>query len=164
VSDEPYVANVRDLPWVHSEDFRSACVFEREGDDFPLVGYTLAVLEPGRPSGLYHRENTQEDFLVLRGECLLLLNGEEHRCATGDFVHCPPGAEHVFVGAGDEPCVIFMAGSRRADRELFYPRSELALRHGAGVENATSSAKEAYAPFDHWEPSEPLDLRDLLAE
>jgi uncharacterized cupin superfamily protein len=157
VSDEPFVANIRDLPWVHSEAFRSACVFESDERQFPFVGYTLAVLDPGTPSGLYHRENTQEDFLVLRGECVLLMNGEEHRCRAGDFVHCPPGTEHIFVGAGDGPCVIFMAGSRREDRELFYPRSELALKHGAGVERETSSAKEAYAPFGHWQPGPPLD-------
>lgn len=162
MSDEPFVANVRDLPWVHSETFRTACVFESDDRRFPHVGYTLAVLEPGTPSGLYHRENTQEDFLVLRGECVLLLDGKEHRLGVGDFVHCPPGAEHIFVGAGDGPCTIFMAGSRREDREIVYPRNELALRYGAGVEQETASAKEAYAPFAHWQPSDPLDLRDLL--
>jgi uncharacterized cupin superfamily protein len=162
VSDEPFVANVRDLPWVHSDRFRSACVFESDDRQFPHVGYTLAVLEPGHPSGLYHRENTQEDFLVLAGECVLLLNGEEHRLGRGDFVHCPPGTDHIFVGAGDGPCTIFMAGSRRDDRELFYPRSELALKHGAGVERETASAREAYAPFGHWEPGPPLELDDLL--
>jgi glyoxylate utilization-related uncharacterized protein len=102
VSDEPFVANVRDLPWVHSSTFGSACVFESDDRRFPFVGYTLAVLEPGQPSDLYHRENTQEDFLVLRGACVLLLEGEERRLGVGDFVHCPPGAEHIFVGAGVE--------------------------------------------------------------
>jgi uncharacterized cupin superfamily protein len=158
VSDEPYVANIRDLPWEHSDDFGSACLFEREGVEFPLAGYTLTVLQPGQPNGLYHRENTQEDFFVLRGECVVLLEGEERRLGPGDFVHCPPGTDHIFVGAGEGPCVIFMAGSRRADRELVYPRSELALRHGAGVESETPSAREAYAPFDRWKPGPPVPL------
>ena len=162
MSDEPFVANVRDLPWVHSPTFGSACVFESDERRFPFVGYTLAVLQPGQPSGLYHRENTQEDFLVLRGACLLLLEGEERRLGVGDFVHCPPGTDHIFVGAGEEPCLILMAGSRRPDHELVYPRSELALRHGAGVERETAFAREAYAPFERWQPGPPLDLRDLL--
>ena len=123
---------------------------------FAQVGYTLAVLQPGQPNGLYHREDNQEDFLVLSGECLLLVEGEERRLQAWDFVHCPPGTEHIFVGAGDGPCVIFMAGARRGwpNKGIVYPRSELALRHGAGVETETEPA-EAYAPFPKWQPGPP---------
>jgi hypothetical protein len=70
-------------------------------------------------------------------------------------VHCPPGTEHAFVGTGDRPCVIFMAGGRTMEREIVYPRFELASRHGAGVETETILPAEAYAPFPHWEPRRP---------
>jgi uncharacterized cupin superfamily protein len=141
-----FVVNVRDTAWVTSERFGDAAIFE--GDlRFGQVGYTLAVLRPGEPNGLYHREADQEDFLVLAGECLLLVEGQERRLQAWDFVHCPPHTEHIFVGAGDGPCVIFMAGARTAERDTLYPRSEVALRHGAGVERATSVSREAYAPF-----------------
>ena len=146
-----FVVNVRDAAWVTSETFGDACIFE--GDDVPFadVGFTLAVLEPGAPSGLYHAESNQEDFLVLAGECLLLVEGEERRLRTWDFVHCPAGTEHIFVGAGDGPCVIFMAGSRTNPRDTWYTRSEAALRHGAGLESETDQSGRAYAPLPKWE-------------
>jgi uncharacterized cupin superfamily protein len=161
-----FVVNVRDSVWVESDAFRSACTFEAFGpvarerpevdwQSFPQLGFTLAVLEPGKPSGLYHAEANQEDFLVLSGECLLLVEGEERRLSAWDFVHCPPGTEHAFVGAGDGPCVIFMTGARTNETHTVYPRSELALRHGAGVETETDSPSEAYEAFGHWRPGRP---------
>jgi uncharacterized cupin superfamily protein len=123
--------------------------------EFADVGFTLQVLRPGQPSGLYHAESNQEDFLVLVGECLLLVEGEERRLETWDFVHCPPGTAHVFVGSGDGPCVIFMTGRRTREKSIVYPRSELARGYSAGVEAETSSASEAYLPFPHWQPERP---------
>ncbi len=68
-------------------------------------GSTSQVLQPGEPNCMYHGENAQEDFLVLSGECLLLIEGEERPLKQWDFVHSPPWTEHVFVGAGNGPCV-----------------------------------------------------------
>jgi uncharacterized cupin superfamily protein len=166
VSDGWFVVNVRDAAWVTNDAFGARCAFEggmpvlRKRPDlpahrFPQVGFGLRVIQPGRPSGLYHAESGQEDFLVLAGECVLLVEGEERRLRVWDFVHCPPGTAHVFVGTGDGPCVIFMTGGRTADKEIVYPRSDLARRHGAGVETETSSPAEAYAPFPHWQPERP---------
>ena len=154
-TDGWFVVNVRTAAWVASEAFGAACIFESDEAPFPELGFTLAVLEPGRPSGLYHAEANQEDFLVLAGECLLLVEGEERRLVAWDFVHCPPGTEHIFVGAGAGRCVIFMTGGRRKQGEVVYPRSELALRHGAGVGAETTSPVEAYAPFPRWRPGPP---------
>ena len=99
------------------------------------------MLEPGQPNCLYHRENLQEDFLVLSGECLLLVDGEERPLKAWDFVHMPPDVDHVFVGAGDGPCVILMVGARsRPDEKLFYPAAEIAQKHGAAAEQDTPSA------------------------
>lgn len=146
-TDGWFVVNVREAAWVTGDHFGDACIFEGEAAPFGQVGYTLAVLRPGQPSGLYHREPNQEDFLVLAGECLLLVEGEERRLKAWDFVHCPPGTEHIFVGAGEEPCVIFMTGARGEPRDAVYVRSEMAIRHRAGVERETGSSPEAYAPF-----------------
>src|ERR671925_716721 len=157
VTDGWFVVNIRDGLWVTNEHFGAACIFEGDSAPFADVGFTLAVLRPGQPSGLYHREANQEDFLVLAGECLLLIEGEERQLKRWDFVHCPPDTEHAFVGAGDGPCVIFMTGARKGwpDKGIVYPRSELALRHGAGVEQETTSPAEAYAPFPKWLPGPP---------
>src|SRR5205807_1708117 len=149
VSEGWFVVNVRDAAWLTNDAFGGRCVFEaskpvlRKRPDFPVqtfaeVGITLQVIEPGQPSGMYHAESNQEDFLVLAGECLLLVEGEERPLRAWDFVHCPPGTEHIFVGAGEGPCVIFMTGARSKERTIVYPRSELASRHGAGVETETS--------------------------
>jgi glyoxylate utilization-related uncharacterized protein len=99
----------------------------------------------------------QEDFLVLRGECLLIIEGEERHLKAWDFVHCPPWAEHGFVGAGNEPCVIFMTGAR-VGKDTVYVRNELASRHGVGVEEETTVSAEAYAPFPKWQPGRPADV------
>jgi uncharacterized cupin superfamily protein len=160
VTEGWFAVNVADAAWVSSEAFGSACVFEGEDAPFADVGYTLAVLEPGKPNGMYHREADQEDFLVLSGECLLLIEGEERRLRAWDFVHCPAGTEHIFVGAGDGPCVIFMAGARAHRGETVYVRDEVALRHGAGVETETPLSREAYARFPAWKagPPDPVPL------
>jgi uncharacterized cupin superfamily protein len=151
-----FTVNVRDAAWVHGGHFGDACIFEGGDVAFPQVGYTLAVLRPGQASALYHREAAQEDFLVLSGECVAIIEGEERRLQAWDFVHCPPQTEHIFVGAGEQPCVIFMAGGRATDPEdHLYVRNEVALRHGAGVEQDTPHSEEAYAPFGRWEPGPP---------
>src|SRR5439155_7420543 len=125
--------------------------------------FTLGVHQPGQTGGLYHREANQEDFLVLVGECLLPIEGEEHRLQTWDFVHCPAETEHIFVGAGDGPCVIFATGSRAGwpEKGIVYSRSELALRHGAGVEQETTSPAEAYAPLPKWRLGPPASFAGL---
>ena len=149
-----FAVNVRDAAWMTGEHFGSACVFEG-GPDFPQVGYTLAVLQPGQPSALYHWEGDQEDFLVLYGECLAIVEEQERPLRQWDFLHCPGGTRHIFVGAGDGPCVIFMVGGRAHRRSGVYPRSEVALRHGAGVETETADPKVAYGPFPGWRPGAP---------
>jgi uncharacterized cupin superfamily protein len=162
VTDGWFVVNIRDAAWVTSDAFGEACTFEGEDSPpFPEVGFTLAVLRPGQPSALYHREANQEDFLVLAGECLLIVEGEERQLRTWDFAHCPPGTEHIFVGTGRGPCMVFMAGSRRNPGSAVYTRSEAALRHGAGVETETSESAEAYASFSKWQPGPPQDWSGL---
>jgi uncharacterized cupin superfamily protein len=160
VTDGWYVVGIPEAPWLTNEALGAACVFEGPDVRFPHMGFTLHVLQPGQANGMYHREANQEDFLVLAGECLLLIEGEERPLKAWDFVHCPPGTDHIFVGAGDGPCVIFMAGARR-DQRTVYPRSEVALRHGAGVEADTTSSAEAYAPYPKWQPGPPASWDGL---
>jgi uncharacterized cupin superfamily protein len=109
---------------------------------------------------MYHAEDSQEDFLVLHGECLLLVEGEERRLRAWDFVHCPNWTEHVFVGAGDGPCAILMVGTRKHEREkLVYPVSDVALRHVAGVEEETQDGRVAYARYGETQPRPNDDAR-----
>ena len=143
-----FVVNVRDAEWRTHDAFGSSVRFENSEQPFDQLGINIRVLEPGKPNCLYHRENLQEDFLVLSGECLLLVNGEERQLKAWDFVHMPPGVDHVFVGAGDGPCAILMVGARSEEEELFYPVSELAQRYGASAEVGTPEPEEAYARFD----------------
>src|SRR6266550_6150958 len=140
-----FVVNVRDGRWMTNDVLGDAFIVE--GDNVPCqVGYTIAVLQPGQVGGRYHHESDQEDFLVLTGECLLLIEEEERLLKAWDFVHCPPGTDHVLVGAGHEPCAILAVGSRSGG-EIVYPVSELAQRHNAGVARETNDPAEAYAEF-----------------
>ena len=148
-----FVVNVRDAQWLTAENAEnkppgSDCRFESEVAWFPQFAIKLRVLEPGQPNGLYHSENQQEAFLVLSGECRLLVEGEERLLRPWDFFHSPAGTEHIFVGAGDGPCVILMAGGRSEPWEVFYPLSELAARYGASAKEATADPDQAYVGFE----------------
>jgi uncharacterized cupin superfamily protein len=156
-----FVVNARDAAWISNKAFGFRCRFEtdgriasaREGLEpklFEQIGYTLAVLEPGKPTGMYHAETSQEDFFVVSGECIAIVEEQERHLRQFDFLHCPPGTHHVFVGL-DTPCVLLMIGNRIGERGIDYPRSDVALARGAGVEQETHSPPEAYTPFAHWQ-------------
>jgi uncharacterized cupin superfamily protein len=146
-----FVVNVRDAAWVTSEPFGARCLFEadapalRERSDlerhrFEQLGFKLAVFKPGQPSGLYHADSAQEDFLVLQGECVAQIEGEDRLLRQWDFFHCAPGTHHGFTGAGDRPCVLLMVGSRAAGRTFDYP------------EQKATSSEAAYVGYPHWRP------------
>lgn len=166
VSPGWFVVNVGEAAWLRNDAFGGRCVFESsrrvlaerpdaEPQMFADTGFTLAVLEPGKPTGMFHAESAQEDFLVLAGTCLLIVEEEERPLRAWDFVHCPAGTRHTFVGTGDGPCVIFMTGARREGKTLLYPVAAHAQARAAGVATETSSPMEAYAPFGHWRLGRP---------
>jgi len=154
-----FIINAREGEWLTSDDFGAGFVFPN-GESFPHYGINLQVIWPGQPNCYYHAEEGQEDFLVLSGECLLLVEGQERRLKAWDFVHCPPFTEHVFVGVGDGPCTFLGVGARNAGDGLVYPVSELALRHRAGVKEETNTGKVAYA--DVTEPAHVPCQEDFL--
>ena len=147
-----YVRNVADNEWWVNEKFGGR-TFLVPGDS--RVGARVHVLEPGKPSTLYHRESEQEGFLVVEGECLLIVDGEERPLRRWDYFHCAPGVTHGFVGAGDGPCVMVTLGARTEDGTILYACDETALRLGAGVEEDTDTPAEAYAPFPKWKRGRP---------
>ena len=147
-----FVLNAHDSRWYHAEGRSAFCDFEGEAE-FEQLGINISVVEPGQPLCLYHRENAQEDFLVLFGDAVLLVEGEERPLKAWDFVHSPPSTDHVIVGAGEGPCAILAVGRRGPDEALFYPASELARRYGASAEQDTPDPKEAYAPFGRSAPA-----------
>jgi uncharacterized cupin superfamily protein len=160
-ADGWFVLDVRDARWIrgpgrgHNVPLTGWTAYEAE-TFFPQLGVNLTVLGPGEPIGMYHWEADQEDFLVLAGEALLLVEGQERPLAQWDFVHCPPATRHMIVGAG-EGCVLIAAGAREHVDEGCnggaYVVDELALRHGAGVEQETSDASIAYAHLPESEPT-----------
>jgi len=163
-TDGWFVVNLDECQWVRNERFGRASRFESPAARLPEVGLHVHVLEPGQPSCHYHRENCQEDFLVLFGECKVLIEEQERMLRAWDLVHCPPGVTHVFVGAGNGPCAILMLGDRKGKAtELTYPVSELARRHGAGGIVETHHPRESYAGVPPSQPT-PNPWRGVLAE
>jgi uncharacterized cupin superfamily protein len=150
-----FVLNARVARWGDREGRGKILVFEGE-TDFPQVGVNLFVLGPGEPIGMYHWEADQEDFLVLSGEALLIVEGQERPLRQWDFVHCPVGTKHIIVGAGDTPCAVLAIGAREHQAGAdwgAYTVDAVALRHGAGVEQETSDPEQAYARFPESEPT-----------
>lgn len=153
-SDGWYTLHASEAAWFHSERFGTLCRFE--GDvRFADLGINLRVIEPGQPACLYHRESAQEDFYVVSGECLLIIEGEERPLRAGHFVHCPAETLHVLVGAGEGPCAIIAVGHRPAKHELWYPVDETAARHNASTATETPDPAVAYAGAQRG-PAKPL--------
>jgi uncharacterized cupin superfamily protein len=141
-----FVVNACEARWSDYGPFGKACDFEGKRR-FKQLGINVSILAPGEPLGLYHRESRQEDFLVLTGECLLIVEGEERRLRAWDFFHCPGGTAHVLIGAGDSPAIVVAVGARGGRRGLVYLVEQAALARGAAVGRETTKYGEAYAPF-----------------
>ncbi len=167
VADTPYGRYVSSEGWfvlnlqgalaVRNEE-KGGATYPIESQDHPFrdVGVRVSVLWPGDPNALYHSEEAQEGFLVLSGECTLVVEEEERTLRQWDYFHCPAGTRHVLVGAGDGPCAVLMLGARPDVEKLHYPASEAAAKHGASAVTDTDVPDEAYAdwPGDY----EPLRL------
>jgi uncharacterized cupin superfamily protein len=153
VADEWFVRNVADMPaWANSAQGH-VIVFEPRDVPFSGTGINIRTLSPGQPNARYHAENSQEDFLVLSGECIVIVDDVEYPLRAWDFVHCPVGTRHVFVGAGDGPCHILMIGDRQPEEAFEYPVSDIAARYGGSVREATTDSEAAYADLDNsWTP------------
>jgi uncharacterized cupin superfamily protein len=149
-----FVLNLGDALAVRNEEKGGASYpIESQEHPFEQLGVHVSVLWPGDPNALYHSEGAQEGFLVLSGECMLVVEEEERLLRQWDYFHCPAGTRHVLVGAGDGPCSILMIGAR-PDEPLHYPVSEVAAKHGASVATDTGVPEEAYADWPgEYEPT-----------
>jgi uncharacterized cupin superfamily protein len=154
-----FVLGLRDAEWRHVDGRGAVCVVldDFEGWRKPLeLGVNPFVLMPGEPMAQYHWEADQEDFLVVSGEAVLIVEGEERQLRAWDLVHCPPKTKHVIVGAGNGPCLVIAVGARAHD-ELGFPADETAKRHGASVEADTTDGGVAYAALP---PRRPTAFRE----
>ena len=141
-----HISNIRDAQWHDEGPFGVSGNFQRD-QHFEEFGFNFAVVWPGQPVAMYHRESRQEGFLVIAGECLAIVEGQEQPLRQWDYLHCPAGTDHIIVGAGDGPAFLFAVGNRTGPKEVVYPVDPAALRHRAGVQRETTQPAEAYAEF-----------------
>jgi uncharacterized cupin superfamily protein len=150
-----FVLDARDARWFdkpgrgHSVPLTGCDEYEAE-TFFPMLGLSIRVMGPGQPSTTYHWETEQEDFLVLAGTGLAIIEGQERPLRQWDFVHCPPETRHAFVGAGDEPFVLLCASSRQFQKDGpwgFYCADETAARHNASAPEDTQDGELADTGF-----------------
>ena len=163
-----FIVNTADAAWTNNECYGGVCIFESDNVvlqgrpdltayEKPHAGFTIRVVPPGKPSALYHAESVQEDFLILMGECTLIIEDQERHLRAWDFVHCPPMTAHTFVATETGPCVILATGNRSDDLEVVSRRSEAALRYDAGTEVDMSEP----ARRGHWEVQRPKHWDEL---
>jgi uncharacterized cupin superfamily protein len=148
-SDGWFVMNAAEARWRERGGRGFYCDFEGDSD-FAQVGINIQTLAPGEPMAMYHWEADQEDFLVLAGEGVLVIEGQERPLRRWDFVHCPAGTEHVIVAAGSAPLVVLSVGARGESTGPnwgAYTVDAAARRHGAGVDQETTDERIAYARF-----------------
>ncbi len=151
--DRPLIINLADSPARKHPRRATILDFEPEDAPWPDTGVNVQILQPGQPNCRYHDEPVQEDFLVLHGECIAIVENKEHHLRQWDFFHCPAGVAHVFVGAGEGPSAVLMIGSRRVDA-AHYPVNELAAKYDASVDRETDDPEDAYRDWNEC-PSEP---------
>jgi uncharacterized cupin superfamily protein len=155
-----FIVNVSEIGWERVDGGGTWCSFESPSSPSQLLGIGVHVLWPGETPGFYHAESNQEGFLVLSGECIAIVEGEERRMGPWDYLHCPPGTAHITIGAGDGPCAILMVGTRDSNGTIRYPVEPAAAAHGASVAVETDSPREAYAARPPIEPApSPWPLR-----
>jgi uncharacterized cupin superfamily protein len=140
-----FILNLSEIGWETVPGGGTWCVFEAPEAPSPRLGIGVHVLRPGEAPGFYHAENEQEGFLVLAGECVAVVEGQERRLRAWDYLHCPPDTAHITIGAGEEPCAILMVGTRSLGHRIRYLVDEAASRHGASVSRPTTSPQEAYS-------------------
>jgi quercetin dioxygenase-like cupin family protein len=147
-----FIRNVRDVQWYDAGDYGVYGDFE-QGERFPEFGFNFGVAWPGQPGAMYHREDHQEGFLVLSGEVLLIVEGEEHILKQWDYFHCAAGVAHILVGAGDGPAFVIAVGGRVGPSNPVYLADPVAQKHGAAVEQETTDPAEAYASIPKPQPT-----------
>jgi uncharacterized cupin superfamily protein len=140
-----FILNLSEIAWESVPGGGTWCVFESPQARSARLGIGVHVLLPGETPGYYHAENEQEGFLVLSGECVAVVEGEERHMRAWDYLHCPPDTSHITIGAGEEPCAILMVGTRSPDHRIRYLVDAAAAAHGASVSTPTTSPEEAYA-------------------
>jgi uncharacterized cupin superfamily protein len=144
-----FVLNLEDALAVRNDE-KGGAAYPIESREFAFrnIGVHVRVLSPGEPNALYHSEAAQEGFLVLFGECTLIVEEEERPLRQWDYFHCPPNTRHVIIGAGDGDgqCAILMLGAR-PDEPILYPVSEVAAKYGASAAKETAEPDEAYADW-----------------
>ncbi len=143
-----FVLNAKDAAWLDGA-LGKYSGWEGGSFRFPQLGINLNVMAPGEPMTMYHRENAQEDFVVLSGECIAIVDGQERALTQWDLLHVPAGVDHAIVGAGTGNSVVLAVGARTGaeDDGLVYPAEPAAQRHGAAVAETTSLPAEAYKRF-----------------
>jgi len=154
-----FVVNAQDSRWRDMGPLGTYCSFEGKRR-FPHFGINVNVLGPGERIGMYHRENAQEAFLVLAGECTLIVEDEERTLVAWDFFYCAPGTPHIIVATEGQSAVVLAVGGRGrgVGGGLVYEVSETAGAHGASVAVETSDWSAAYAevhaalPRSTWVP------------
>jgi len=153
-TDGWFVLNLSDALAVRNEH-KGGVLYPLESQEEPFAsfGVHVRVLPPGEPNAMYHSEGAQEGFLVLSGACTLIVEEQQRELRQWDYVHCPAGTAHAFVGAGSEPCAILMIGAR-PDDPVRFPVSEAARPFGASASTDTGDPEEAYAAWPgEYEPT-----------
>ncbi|MCW2924562.1 MAG: cupin protein [Thermoleophilia bacterium] len=153
-----FAVHLDDIPWVDNGPVARGRIDHLF--HFDQYGMNIQVMQPGQPNCRYHREHRDDEtMLVLGGEAIAIIEGEEHPVRAGHLVHCPAGTAHVFVGAGDRPSAVLMVGNRdprwsEGPEWGTYVADPVAARHGAAVEEDTNDPEVAYATRPPFEPTD----------
>jgi Cupin domain len=141
-----FVVNARESRWRDEGPLGSYCTFEGKRA-IPAFRDQYQRPRAGRDDGDVPPRDRQEAFLILAGECTLIVEGRGRQLVAWDFFYCPPGTGHSIVAAGRQAAVVLAVGARGrgVGGGVVYPVCKAAARYGASVARETTSSAAAYA-------------------
>ena len=78
---------------------RSDILFKEDGAK--ELGGMFALLEPGKHIPLHHHERRETIIVVITGEAMEMIEGEEFPIEAGDVLFIPPGERHAMFNRSD---------------------------------------------------------------
>lgn len=110
------IRHLKDLPWVDVTYAGTQAKFGQVKDlentfGMRRFGIDVQRLRPGDQNSPYHTHDEEDElFLVLEGNCKLLLDGTHYDLQQGDCVYTKPGQAHCFYNDGLEDCLLLVSG------------------------------------------------------
>ena len=75
------------------------------------LSITWVNCDPGSEQAVHSHRHNEQVYVIVRGQGLMKVSGEEQPVGPGTLVFVPPGKDHAIRNVGDEPLLYISATS-----------------------------------------------------